>query len=43
MQVRRAQRLERGRFRADHVGFIFQMFNLIPYLFVGGRERERAL
>jgi putative ABC transport system ATP-binding protein len=22
----------RDRFRADHVGFIFQMFNLIPYL-----------
>jgi putative ABC transport system ATP-binding protein len=25
---------ERDRFRADHVGFIFQMFNLIPYLSV---------
>ncbi len=24
----------RDRFRADHVGFIFQMFNLIPYLSV---------
>ena len=24
----------RDRFRADHVGFIFQMFNLIPYLTV---------
>lgn len=23
---------ERDRFRADHVGFIFQMFNLLPYL-----------
>ena len=22
----------RDRFRADHVGFIFQMFNLVPYL-----------
>lgn len=22
----------RDRFRADHIGFIFQMFNLIPYL-----------
>ncbi len=22
----------RDRFRADHVGFVFQMFNLIPYL-----------
>jgi putative ABC transport system ATP-binding protein len=25
---------ERDRFRADHVGFIFQQFNLIPYLSV---------
>ena len=25
---------KRDRFRADHVGFIFQMFNLIPYLSV---------
>src|SRR5258706_3415959 len=24
----------RARFRADHIGFIFQMFNLIPYLSV---------
>lgn len=24
----------RDRFRADHVGFVFQMFNLIPYLSV---------
>lgn len=23
---------ERDRFRADHIGFIYQMFNLIPYL-----------
>ncbi|MGN7611717.1 ABC transporter ATP-binding protein [Magnetococcales bacterium HHB-1] len=23
---------ERDRFRADHIGFIFQMFNLLPYL-----------
>ncbi len=23
---------ERDQFRADHIGFIFQMFNLIPYL-----------
>ena len=22
----------RDRFRADHVGFVFQMFNLVPYL-----------
>jgi putative ABC transport system ATP-binding protein len=42
----------RDRFRADHVGFIFQMFNLIPYLSVvenvclpcgfSARRRERA-
>jgi putative ABC transport system ATP-binding protein len=40
----------RDRFRADHVGFIFQMFNLIPYLTVienvmlpcGFSERRRA-
>ncbi len=25
---------QRDRFRADHMGFIFQMFNLIPYLSV---------
>lgn len=25
---------ERDRFRSDHVGFIFQLFNLIPYLTV---------
>lgn len=25
---------QRDRFRADHIGFIFQMFNLIPYLTV---------
>lgn len=25
---------ERDRFRADHIGYIFQMFNLIPYLTV---------
>lgn len=24
--------VQRDRFRADHVGFIFQMFNLLPYL-----------
>jgi putative ABC transport system ATP-binding protein len=40
----------RDRFRADHVGFIFQMFNLIPYLTVlenvmlpcGFSERRRG-
>jgi len=26
--------IARDRFRADHIGFIFQMFNLIPYLSV---------
>jgi putative ABC transport system ATP-binding protein len=25
---------ERDRFRADHIGFVFQLFNLIPYLTV---------
>lgn len=25
---------ERDRFRGDHIGFVFQMFNLIPYLSV---------
>jgi putative ABC transport system ATP-binding protein len=43
---------ERDRFRADHVGVIFQMFNLIPYLSVlenvclpcafSARRRERC-
>lgn len=42
----------RDRFRADHVGFVFQMFNLIPYLSVlenvrlpcgfSPRRRDRA-
>jgi putative ABC transport system ATP-binding protein len=27
-------RAQRDRFRADHIGFIYQMFNLIPYLSV---------
>jgi putative ABC transport system ATP-binding protein len=30
---------ERDRFRADHIGFVFQQFNLLPYLTV----RENAL
>jgi putative ABC transport system ATP-binding protein len=44
---------QRDRFRADHIGFIFQMFNLIPYLSVvenvtlpcrfSALRRERAL
>ena len=43
---------ERDRFRADHIGFIFQSFNLIPYLSVienvtlpcrfSGRRRRTA-
>ena len=43
----------RDRFRADHIGFIFQMFNLIPYLSVidnvclpcgfSQRRRSRAM
>ena len=43
----------RDRFRADHVGFIFQMFNLVPYLSLtdnvllacrfSTRRRQRAL
>ena len=42
----------RDRFRADHVGFVFQMFNLVPYLSMidnvtlpcrfSRRRRERA-
>jgi putative ABC transport system ATP-binding protein len=42
----------RDRFRADHVGFLFQLFNLVPYLSVldnvllplrfSARRRERA-
>lgn len=43
----------RDRFRADHIGFIFQMFNLIPYLSVienvmlpcrfSARRKQRAM
>jgi putative ABC transport system ATP-binding protein len=43
----------RDHFRSDHIGFVFQMFNLIPYLSTvenvtlpcrfSGRRRERAL
>lgn len=46
------QPAQRDRFRADYVGFIFQLFNLIPYLSVlenvllpcwfSGRRRERS-
>lgn len=45
--------VERDRFRADHVGYVFQMFNLIPYLTMvenvalpcrfSHRRRDRAL
>jgi putative ABC transport system ATP-binding protein len=44
---------ERDRFRVDHIGFVFQQFNLIPYLSVvenvllpcrfSARRRQRAL
>jgi putative ABC transport system ATP-binding protein len=44
---------ERDRFRADHIGYIFQMFNLVPYLTVienvclpcgfSSQRRERAM
>lgn len=47
-----AERSARDRFRAEHIGFIFQMFNLIPYLSVrdnvclpagfSARRRQRA-
>jgi putative ABC transport system ATP-binding protein len=32
--LERMSHRERDHFRADHVGFIFQMFNLVPYLSV---------
>ncbi len=45
--------VERDHFRADHIGYIFQMFNLIPYLSVvdnvmlpcrfSARRRAKAL
>ncbi len=31
-EIQRLSNSERDRFRADHMGFIFQMFNLLPYL-----------
>jgi len=44
---------QRDRLRADHIGFVFQMFNLLPYLSVldnvvlpcrfSARRRERAI
>lgn len=30
--INRLNGAQRDRFRADHIGFIFQMFNLLPYL-----------
>ena len=32
IELAQASAAQRDRFRADHVGFIFQQFNLIPYL-----------
>ena len=32
--LKRLGSVERDHFRADHIGYIFQMFNLIPYLSV---------
>jgi putative ABC transport system ATP-binding protein len=32
--IARRPAAERDRFRADHVGFVFQLFNLVPYLSV---------
>ena len=50
--VARMPSRHRDRFRADHVGFVFQMFNLVPYLSMidnvtlpcrfSRRRRERA-
>ena len=34
MPVNRMKGASRDRFRADHIGFIFQLFNLLPYLSV---------
>ena len=52
-EVNRMPAASRDRFRADHVGFIFQLFNLVPYLSVvenvmlpcrfSARRRERAV
>ena len=39
--VARMPSRHRDRFRADHVGFVFQMFNLVPCRF-SRRRRERA-
>lgn len=52
-QLSAVKRPVRDRFRAEHIGFIFQMFNLIPYLSVldnvtlparfSERRRRRAI
>jgi len=52
-ELERLGSVQRDHFRADHVGYIFQMFNLIPYLSVvdnvvlpcrfSGRRRSNAL
>jgi putative ABC transport system ATP-binding protein len=34
VDLSRSSRAARDRFRADHIGYIFQMFNLLPYLSV---------
>jgi len=51
--LRQLNAAQRDRFRADHIGYIFQLFNLIPYLGIvdnvtlparfSRRRRERAL
>ena len=51
-QMNRLGGAARDRFRADHIGFVFQMFNLVPYLTVvenvtlpcrfSARRQERA-
>ncbi len=51
--LERLSSVQRDHFRADHIGYIFQMFNLIPYLSVvenvvlpcrfSARRRARAL
>ena len=33
---------ERARFRAEHVGFVFQMFHLLPYLNIVDNVRVAA-
>lgn len=33
-EISRLARRRRDRFRADHIGFVFQLFNLLPYLSV---------